>query len=110
MGVIICAHCGHALSGEVGEVPYPPTPEVFTGERLGLPLLARGAYAISPVTRSVVLHAEDAPGTVPHTKPGRSGTIRTRTITPAEMISYDNRDGESAATDRCGTHAVARPL
>ncbi|MGA4837761.1 hypothetical protein [Streptomyces sp. G45] len=73
MTVITCAHCQQPLTGELHEVPFPPDPAVFTGERMGVPLLDRGTYAISPATRAIVLHPDDALGTVPHASLGRRG-------------------------------------
>ncbi|WP_190133806.1 hypothetical protein [Streptomyces longispororuber] len=73
MSVITCVYCGESLTGDLREVPLPPASAEFTGERMGTPLLRQGTYAVSPVTLALILHPDDAPGTVPHAALGRRG-------------------------------------
>lgn len=96
MPVITCLSCRHPLTGELRQVPFPPTPEKFTGDRLGLPLLDQGTFAISPATRSIVLHPDDAPGTLPHTAPGRNNGC----------CGPDGLDGPNLLCGGCGAEVA----
>ncbi|WP_405656611.1 hypothetical protein [Streptomyces sp. RK9] len=98
MSIITCVNCGELLTDILSQVPFPPTPEKFTGERLGLPLLQQGTYAIDPETGAITLHPDGAPGTRQHRGPGRQNGC----------CAPDGLDGPNLVCAGCGAEVATR--